>query len=1032
MEPIIRKLILLAFFCFPFISLAQQGDFFLLHHINSQNGLPQNTIRDAVFSPTGYLWLATEDGLVRYSGKSYNVYSQFNSGLAKTRINQIILFNDNRLYCVTEGDIVYEIKELSSGVRITAVDTLNHLGFSSFHLFKTDSLPSFKKICQLLVSENLELDFRSPFIILDHSKKIVQRVNQGFAVYDSNRKLINKIKIPNSLHLALFQQNGNLYYKTPENTFCKIDLENGVIMPLICTFPNPSPLQKNKATLNDGKLFWNYKTNNTYFILNNILFEVCISKNNVSFIRLTHELPNYTINNVLYNPKNQILILGTLSDGAYIYRKKVFDIKLSPNGDNIYYAQINYPDHQSILTTRPFQEFTTQNKINYIQKSPSNEITLYLQNKNTLWCCDADTLESILLTSLKKTRRITIPGNEGRGIGFLCQRDSTSIYLSSNKSLFYYKIDSGLVKLADYNMPKINRVYCVLPDGDSVIYIGTNTGIFKYTISLNTVTPSYLQNKIVRCFLKTRNNIILVGTYGNGYYAIHKNKAIPIPLDKNKNLIATHTFIEDKNGHIWMSSNSGLYKIKLEEITNYLSNSQNNYLYYYRYSHVDGLLTNEFNGGCYPNSVQLDTATWSLPSMRGLVWFRPNQMPTTFNNNAIYIDHVNLNDQQISLPDTPIINTQKHNFRLTLHISAPNWSDENNLYIEYKLDDENQWRLLNDNTSPILIQNLHGGSHILSIRKKTGDLLNSYSTLKIQILVPKLIYEYWWFWPISIITLLLTTYVYTKRSHRKIQQRKNELEKQVEIKTIDLKNAIDKLAEKNQSILEAQRFLEKENKMKSNLLNVLSHDIANPLRFINLFLANLTKTKETSPLFIEDLTDLKISAQQLETLFDNIVEWIKQHDQTSFHVLISQINLHDLVQEKINLYQLTCKKKNIQINNHLPNDSITNSDKFIVSMAIQNILGNAINYTKNGKIEINFLNTPSEIQLIIKDEGIGMKTPTRFTQIINNIDIDHSLLGYGIGLKVTRELLKLINGEIISTSSNTIKGTTTTLLIRKM
>ena len=70
------------------------------YHIDSwttDNGLPQNVIRDVCQTPDGYLWLATMDGLVRFDGVRFVVFNRGNTpGILGNRYNS--------LYCTSGGD----------------------------------------------------------------------------------------------------------------------------------------------------------------------------------------------------------------------------------------------------------------------------------------------------------------------------------------------------------------------------------------------------------------------------------------------------------------------------------------------------------------------------------------------------------------------------------------------------------------------------------------------------------------------------------------------------------------------------------------------------------------------------------------------------------------------------------------------------------------------------------------------------------------------------------------------------------------
>src|ERR1700729_3091696 len=75
----IKKFIILTFFlltatakrAFPQAELANG---YAVQHFTDENGLPQNSINDLLFDKNGYLWLATQVGLVRYDGSSFQLY----------------------------------------------------------------------------------------------------------------------------------------------------------------------------------------------------------------------------------------------------------------------------------------------------------------------------------------------------------------------------------------------------------------------------------------------------------------------------------------------------------------------------------------------------------------------------------------------------------------------------------------------------------------------------------------------------------------------------------------------------------------------------------------------------------------------------------------------------------------------------------------------------------------------------------------------------------------------------------------------
>src|SRR5882762_7484137 len=58
----------------------------------TDNGLPQNTIHSILQTRDGYLWLTTQDGLVRYDGVRFTVFNKNNTkGINSNRFTQLIV-----------------------------------------------------------------------------------------------------------------------------------------------------------------------------------------------------------------------------------------------------------------------------------------------------------------------------------------------------------------------------------------------------------------------------------------------------------------------------------------------------------------------------------------------------------------------------------------------------------------------------------------------------------------------------------------------------------------------------------------------------------------------------------------------------------------------------------------------------------------------------------------------------------------------------------------------------------------------------
>ena len=59
-------------------SIGQEGYEYVIQNYTSENGLPQNSIEDILFDKSGFCWLATEGGLVRFDNKNFKTFNHEN------------------------------------------------------------------------------------------------------------------------------------------------------------------------------------------------------------------------------------------------------------------------------------------------------------------------------------------------------------------------------------------------------------------------------------------------------------------------------------------------------------------------------------------------------------------------------------------------------------------------------------------------------------------------------------------------------------------------------------------------------------------------------------------------------------------------------------------------------------------------------------------------------------------------------------------------------------------------------------------
>jgi integral membrane sensor signal transduction histidine kinase len=228
----------------------------------------------------------------------------------------------------------------------------------------------------------------------------------------------------------------------------------------------------------------------------------------------------------------------------------------------------------------------------------------------------------------------------------------------------------------------------------------------------------------------------------------------------------------------------------------------------------------------------------------------------------------------------------------------------------------------------------------------------------------------------------------------------------------DLPRSLDIRVEYYQKIIErlhneVEKLKIEDNKKMEDLADYYSmwiHQIKTPIAAINFLLDN------------EEI-DVKAFRQELfkiERYVEMVLTYIRLGSETSDYVITS-INLDEVVRENIKKYATLFINKKIKLN-YVSHETYVISDKKWFGFAFEQLLSNAIKYTKSGgEISINI----SESKLIIEDNGIGIyeeDLPRIFEQSFTGLNGRYEKKSSGLGLYLCKKTLDKLQHKIEITS----------------
>lgn len=224
---------------------------------------------------------------------------------------------------------------------------------------------------------------------------------------------------------------------------------------------------------------------------------------------------------------------------------------------------------------------------------------------------------------------------------------------------------------------------------------------------------------------------------------------------------------------------------------------------------------------------------------------------------------------------------------------------------------------------------------------------------------------------------------------------------------------------------------------KEQFLSVMSHEIRTPLNGI-IGMTHLLSEEELTAGQQEFINSIRFSADNLLVIINDILDLSKiQAGKMRFEEL--DFNLEDIVKNNILAFEFTAKEKlnhlTYEIDPLIPPHLV--GDPTRLNQILNNLIGNAVKFTNNGKINIsiqliNRQNDISKIKFDISDTGIGIKNNKINTIFDSFTQADTATTrqfgGTGLGLTITKRLVEMQQGQIF-VKSQLNEGSTFTFII---
>lgn len=573
-----------------------------------------------------------------------------------------------------------------------------------------------------------------------------------------------------------------------------------------------------------------------------------------------------------------------------------------------------------------------------------------------------------------------------------------------------------------------NYIPVIREDRTGNLWVATSEGVEVFNKERTRITyykhsenPNSLSHQDVQDIVIDKRNLVWIGTR-NGLnvwsestrkfkrYSVHQG----LP-DNNILNIA-----EDKKGNLWITTAKGMCQLIVDttkdvdfEVRNFTeSNNIQGKVFSEGASLVssDGLIF--FGGSTGFNIIDPEKIPISK-SVPSLVFTNID----IINNdvNAREADHKSLIMRKASPFASEIVLSYNENI-FSIEFSALDFSG-NNQYA-YKLEGfTNNWMFTNSSNRKVTYTNLDPGVYIFKVKATNSDgVWSQEKTLRIQIEPP------FWKTPLAFFVYLFIVagilYLARRYTLEKAHMRFEVAQQRKERERIQALDAV-----------------------KTKFFTNVSHEFRTPLSLILSPLDRIIKFTP-DPAQKKQLQLVQRNAKRLLNLVNQLLDFRKMEVQ-EFKLQPTEGDIIKFTREISYSFSDISEMKNIRLSFTTNVENfVTYFDKDKLEKILFNLLSNAFKYTPSkGSVEVDIQYLPERrdefINITVRDSGIGIpadkqdKIFERFFQ--NDVPANITNPGTGIGLAITKEFVKLHNGQItVNSELNNGTAFTVSLPVRNI
>ncbi|HMT07206.1 MAG TPA: two-component regulator propeller domain-containing protein [Pyrinomonadaceae bacterium] len=767
----------------------------------TDNGLPQNGVRQVSQTPEGYLWFTTFDGLVRFDGLAFTTFNKSNTkGIINNRFTGLFVDDDGTIYSHTMDDGVltaYRNGEFSSYDSTTVPGRF-------VNWVEKDPAGYVK-----FLTDDDDRKGRSWYRLVDDKFEFLEKLeapNNGHVVYGKSGKTwtIYQDKVIESrngvdfslpidlktlsLHIRAFEDRSGALWLGETKVY---RIKDGVMK----VFSEADGLPENSYYHS----FWDEPDGSVWFASGgNSSVSVGLVQYKDNRLKLwgqEHGLTATMISNVfvdregtpwlgtdrgLVRRRKQIIQTYSKADG--LDHNEIYPILKKRDG-SIWIGSIkgltvysNGKFEQLILQSEPKSTGQAQWKngrafVQSLWEAPNGKV--WVGVSGALFIVDKGVAKSV--------------ANDGHFFSIQAD-DRGNVWAASTRGIFRF-VDEKVVEhfMVKDGLPSDN-VTTIFQDSKKQLWFGSYGGLTRFDNGrfINYSTKDGLVGNYVRTIYEDAEGTLWIGTYDQGMSRYRDGQFFNYNEENGLFNNGVFAIREDSNGFFWISSNRGIYRVSKSEL-NQLAEGSIAKINSVGYGKEDGMLSNECNGGRQPSSLVDDQGRFWFPTQDGVAIVDPKAETTNSQAPAVVIESLIADREPVDLRDGATIAPGVRDLEIKYTGISLIKSDQ--VKFQYKLDGRDTDWIDAGTRRTAYYSNLAPGDYKFNVRAANSDGVWNETGVSVGLTLTPYFYQTRLFALLVVLGAAILLLLVWKISVKQLESRERKLTRLVAARTEELAEA---------------------------------------------------------------------------------------------------------------------------------------------------------------------------------------------------------------------------------------------------